>query len=291
MSEFAALALPAEPTTVAPDGSDVRVLLGLRSGAMAHFELAAGRTSSAVVHRSVEEIWYVIAGRGQMWRKQGEREEVVALEPGVCLTIPLHTHFQFRASATQGVAAIGVTMPPWPGPDEAVGVTGRWPADLPAAARAGAPSGETRFRPALCADLPRIVGMLADDALGAQREANRDPLPAGYGRAFDAIDSDPNNELVVAEIDAQVVGVLQLTFIPGITYQGGWRALIEGVRVASGHRTGGIGRQLLEWAIERARQRGCGLVQLTSDKSRPDAIRFYQGLGFSASHEGLKLRL
>ena len=114
MSGFATMHLPALPTVVAPDGSDVRVLLGLPAGGMAHFELAAGRVAKAVTHRSVDELWFVLAGRGQMWRRQGEREEVVALEPGVCLSIPLGTHFQFRASATEAVSAVAITMPPWP---------------------------------------------------------------------------------------------------------------------------------------------------------------------------------
>ena len=133
--------------------------------------------------------------------------------------------------------------------------------------------------------------MLADDPLGAKREAYASPLPDRYYDAFKAIDDDANNELVVAVLAGKVVGVLQLTFIPYLTYRGGWRALIEGVRVDSAQRSSGTGHRLLEWAIERARERGCHLVQLTSDKERPDAIRFYQGLGFEASHEGLKLHL
>lgn len=126
LSRFATMRLPALPTTVAPDGSDVRVLLGLGAGGMAHFELAAGRVARAVTHRTVEEVWFVVAGRGEMWRRQGEHEETVVLEPGVCLTIPLGTHFQFRASPTEPVSAIGVTMPPWPGDGEAVAVQGPW---------------------------------------------------------------------------------------------------------------------------------------------------------------------
>ena len=131
MSIFRTLRLPAERTVVAPDGSDVRVLLGLAAGGMAHFELAAGETASAVTHRTVEEIWFVISGRGEMWRKQGEHEETVVLEPGVCLTIPLGTQFQFRASATESVSAVAITMPPWPGDGEAVAVVGPWPASKP----------------------------------------------------------------------------------------------------------------------------------------------------------------
>ena len=126
MNAFETMRLPAMPTTVAPDGSDVRVLLGLPSGSMAHFELGAGKVTQAVTHRTVEEIWFVVSGLGEMWRKQGEREETVVLQPGVCLTIPVGTHFQFRASGSESVAAIGITMPPWPGEHEAVSVTGPW---------------------------------------------------------------------------------------------------------------------------------------------------------------------
>lgn len=147
------------------------------------------------------------------------------------------------------------------------------------------------FRRATRDDVDDIVRMLADDPLGARREAYAAPLPERYYDAFSAIDRDPNNELVVAVLDGAVVGVLQLTFIPYLTYRGGWRALIEGVRVDAAQRSSGTGRKLFEWAIERARERGCHMVQLTSDKERPDAIRFYRGLGFTASHEGMKLHL
>jgi mannose-6-phosphate isomerase-like protein (cupin superfamily) len=126
MSEFATMQLSANPTVVAPDGSDVRVLLALPTGSMVHFELAAGQVAKAVRHRTVEEIWFVLAGRGEMWRKQGPREEVVVLEPGVCLTIPGGTHFQFRASSSGSVSAVAITMPPWPGEGEAAFVTGPW---------------------------------------------------------------------------------------------------------------------------------------------------------------------
>ena len=147
------------------------------------------------------------------------------------------------------------------------------------------------FRRATRCDLNAIVRMLADDPLGGQREAYSSPLPESYYRAFEAIDRDANNELVVVEINEKIIGVLQITFIPYITYRGGWRAQIEGVRVTTELRSSGIGRRLFLWAIDRARQRGCHLVQLTSDKARPDAIRFYESLGFVASHEGLKLHL
>jgi GNAT superfamily N-acetyltransferase len=147
------------------------------------------------------------------------------------------------------------------------------------------------FRRATRADLDNIVRLLADDPLGAKRETYAAPLPKSYRKAFETIDRDPNNELVVATLDGRVVGVLQITFLPYLTYRGSWRALIEGVRVDSSARSGGIGRRLLEWAIARAKEKGCHMVQLTSDKSRPDAIRFYESLGFVPSHEGLKLHL
>ena len=147
------------------------------------------------------------------------------------------------------------------------------------------------FRQATADDLPAIVEMLADDALGAMREDNTRPLAAGYLSAFDAIEADPNNELIVACMGAQIVGVLQLTCIPNLTYQGSWRALIEGVRVAQQYRSQGVGRQLLMWAIERAKTRNCRIVQLDTHKTRADARRFYENLGFQATHEGMKLHL
>lgn len=148
------------------------------------------------------------------------------------------------------------------------------------------------FRRASGTDLAAIVGLLADDPLGARRENYTLPLPQAYVDAFAAIEQDPNNELIVVDAaDRQVIGVFQLTFIPYITYQGGWRALVEGVRVAAGYRSAGVGRQMFLWAIQRARDRRCRLVQLTSDKARPDAVRFYERLGFVASHEGMKLDL
>ena len=130
MSAFTTCRLPADPTVVAPDGSAVRILAGVAGGGMAHFELAAGQVARAVSHRTVEEIWYIVAGRGEMWRRQDGREQTVALEPGVCLTIPLGTHFQFRAAADSAVAAVAVTLPPWPGESEAVFVDGPWPASV-----------------------------------------------------------------------------------------------------------------------------------------------------------------
>jgi mannose-6-phosphate isomerase-like protein (cupin superfamily) len=127
MSEpFRMMRLPAARDAVAPDGSDVRVLLALKGGGMAHFELAAGQCSTAVMHRTVEEIWLFLSGRGEMWRKQGEREEIVSAERGVCITIPVGTHFQFRSIGPEPLAAVGITMPPWPGEGEAIVVRGRW---------------------------------------------------------------------------------------------------------------------------------------------------------------------
>ena len=152
-------------------------------------------------------------------------------------------------------------------------------------------SSDVTFRRAGRADLERIVEMLADDPLGAKRERYELPLPAPYFAAFEAIEADPNNEVVVACLDGKVVGVLQITFIPYLTYQGSWRALIEGVRVDTKIRSVGLGRAMIEHAIGLAWSRGCHLVQLTTDKARPDAKRFYESLGFVASHEGMKLHM
>ena len=126
MASFATLRLPAALQVVAPDGSDVRVLLSGKGGSMAHFELGQGRVAQAMTHKTVEEIWYVVSGRGQIWRKLGDAEETVALEAGVCLKIPVGTHFQFRAASFSPVCIVAITMPPWPGPDEAVAVAGPW---------------------------------------------------------------------------------------------------------------------------------------------------------------------
>ena len=146
-------------------------------------------------------------------------------------------------------------------------------------------------RRARAEDLPAIIRMLADDPLGVKRERYEEPVPETYARAFRAIEADPNNELLVAAQDERVIGVLQLTFIPSLTYEGGWRALVEGVRVERRGRSQGVGKALFAWAIARAREHGCVMIQLTTDKSRPEAKRFYEGLGFAASHEGMKLHL
>jgi mannose-6-phosphate isomerase-like protein (cupin superfamily) len=131
MAAFEIKRLPLTRDAVAPDGSDVRVLLQLARGSMAHFELAPRQTSAAVTHRSVEEIWFILSGRGEMWRRQGEHEAIVNLEAGVCLTIPQGTHFQFRALGETPLAAVGVTMPPWPGEGEAIVVPGPWTPSVP----------------------------------------------------------------------------------------------------------------------------------------------------------------
>lgn len=145
------------------------------------------------------------------------------------------------------------------------------------------------IRPANHADLAAIVALLADDALGARRERNETPLPQAYETAFGAIDNDPNHHLMVAEQTGQIVGTLQLSILPYLTYCGGKRAQIEAVRVARDLRGSGLGSQLFQWAIEQAHQLGCHVVQLTTDKARPEALRFYEKLGFKASHEGMKL--
>ncbi|HEX3783283.1 MAG TPA: GNAT family N-acetyltransferase [Pseudonocardiaceae bacterium] len=138
------------------------------------------------------------------------------------------------------------------------------------------------------ADLDEIVAMLADDELGAKREAPGDPR---YLAAFDALDADPNQFLAVAELDGEVVGTLQLSYLAGLSRIGATRAQIEAVRVRADQRGSGLGKMLFEWAIEQARQRGAVLVQLTTDASRADAHRFYERLGFVPSHVGMKLAL
>jgi ribosomal protein S18 acetylase RimI-like enzyme len=146
----------------------------------------------------------------------------------------------------------------------------------------------TTIRPARREDVPAIVVLLADDSLGGERETNSHPLPAAYWQAFDDIAAQPGNFLLVAERGGAVVGCLQLTIIPGLSRRGMKRGLVEAVRVAAACRGQGVGEELVRHAIEIARAEGCGLVQLTSDKSRPDAHRFYERLGFVASHVGMK---
>lgn len=146
------------------------------------------------------------------------------------------------------------------------------------------------FRQANVNDVSAIVELLANDALGQKREDFRNPLPKSYFQAFMHIRSDPNQELVVVENEnSEILGTLQLSFIQYLTYQGGIRAQIEAVRVRSDQRGQGLGEEMFKWAINRARERKAHLVQLTTDKARPDALRFYEKLGFKASHEGMKL--
>nr|WP_154223052.1 GNAT family N-acetyltransferase [Marinicella rhabdoformis] len=133
--------------------------------------------------------------------------------------------------------------------------------------------------------------MLADDPLGALREDAQLPLNSKYSDAFQAISSDPNNELMVLTSDGGTIGMLQLTFIPYLTHVGSWRCLVEGVRVHKDFRGQGLGAELIQWSIDRAKERHCKMIQLTSDKQRPEALRFYEMLGFKANHEGFKLKL
>ena len=146
-----------------------------------------------------------------------------------------------------------------------------------------------KIRRATREDVVFIVEMLADDELGSQRENYTNPLPHVYYDAFESIDKDPLQELMVVEIDGRVAGTFQLSFIQYLTYQGGMRAQIEAVRIHKDHRGTGVGTNVFEWAIARARSRGAHVLQLTTDKKRPDALRFYEALGFRATHEGMKL--
>ena len=147
------------------------------------------------------------------------------------------------------------------------------------------------FRLATRTDVPEIVRMLADDALGSSRERYEDPLPQVYYDVFEELDADKNHELMVAERDGAIIGTLHLTFLPSLSFTGGLRAQIESVRVDERVRGQGIGSQFFEWAIARAKERGCRLVQLSAHKDRRDAHRFYERLGFKASHEGMKISL
>ncbi|MGM9506576.1 GNAT family N-acetyltransferase [Larkinella sp. GY13] len=150
---------------------------------------------------------------------------------------------------------------------------------------------EITYRLATESDLIEIVKMLSDDKLGTSRERFELPLPKAYTEAFTRITNDPYQELTVAESTTEIVATFQLSFIQYLTYQGGIRAQIEAVRVKSDYRGQGIGKAVFDYAIERARAKGAHVVQLTTDKKRPDAIRFYASLGFVDSHEGMKLHL
>lgn len=150
---------------------------------------------------------------------------------------------------------------------------------------------EIKFRQARREDLPEIVRMLADDFLGATRERYETPLPESYIKAFEEIAADKNNELIIAETGGAIVGTLQITFTPSISFQGGKRATVESVRVDEKYRGRGIGRELMLWAIERAKKENCFAVQLTTNAERQNAHRFYENLGFKGSHLGMKLYL
>ncbi|WP_432007103.1 GNAT family N-acetyltransferase [Streptomyces parvus] len=148
---------------------------------------------------------------------------------------------------------------------------------------------DLEIRPATPDDLPAVVAMLADDPLGAQRESPDDLAP--YREAFQRLADDPNQHVVVAVREERVVGTLQLTIIPGLSRRGATRSIIEGVRIHGDERGSGLGTQLIQWAVDESRRQNCQLVQLTSDITREDAHRFYERLGFTASHVGFKLAL
>ncbi|CAM5459389.1 GNAT family N-acetyltransferase [Streptomyces viridochromogenes] len=149
--------------------------------------------------------------------------------------------------------------------------------------------GDLEIRPAVADDVPAIVGMLADDPLGAQRESPDDLTP--YLAALERLQGDPHQHVVVAVREGRVVGTLQLTIVPGLSRRGATRSIIEGVRIHADERGTGLGTQLIEWAVDESRRQDCRLVQLTSDRTRTDAHRFYERLGFTASHTGFKLQL
>jgi len=152
------------------------------------------------------------------------------------------------------------------------------------------PNCNMNFRKATVKDLSTIVEMLSDDELGKQRENFQTPLPTEYLKAFDKINADENQELMVVENEnGEAIGTIQLTFIQYLTYQGGIRAQIEAVRIRKDKRGQGIGKEMFLWAINRAKERKAHLLQLTTDKKRPEAIQFYEDLGFKKTHEGMKM--
>ena len=147
------------------------------------------------------------------------------------------------------------------------------------------------FRRATREDVVSIVRLLAEDDLGSQRECYEDPLPESYYSAFEQIDCDSNHELIVAELNGEVIGTLHLMYLPSLSYQGGLRAQVESVRVDQKYRGQGIGSELMKWTIAHVKERGAHLVQLTTHRSRVNAHRFYEQLGFKGSHLGIKLNL
>ncbi len=232
-----------------------------------------------------------MAGLATAVRDACARAAIDAYEDAGTQGLCLEGRFEAAVGAIERVdlaAIVGAAAAAAADADAAAGgAPGAGPGPVPAAG-----DGPARvIRRATRGDLPAIVALLADDALGARRERAELPLAAGYVAAFDAIERDPCCELVVACEGDQVVGTLQLDFTPGLSRQGAWRATIEAVRVAAPARSRGAGRAMIEWAIGRAESRGCRLVQLATDRSRVDAHRFYERLGFVASHVGMKLEL
>ena len=152
-------------------------------------------------------------------------------------------------------------------------------------------SGEIIFRVAVYDDVSSIIRLLADDELGSLREKYENPISTSYYSAFELIDKDPNHDLIVAELDGEVIGTLHLMFLPSLSFQGGIRAQVESVRVDTQHQNQGVGSEMMKWAIQRAKDRNAHIVQLTTHKSRADAHRFYERLGFKGTHLGMKLSL
>lgn len=150
---------------------------------------------------------------------------------------------------------------------------------------------ELVYRLARKKDLPAIIRMLADDNLGATREKVDDEISDAYIQAFERISNDPNQELTIVEMNGEAVATFQLTFIQYLTYQGGIRAQVEAVRTHANYRGQGVGSKMFAYIINRAKEKGCHMIQLTTDKQRSDAIRFYEALGFKATHEGMKMKL
>jgi len=147
------------------------------------------------------------------------------------------------------------------------------------------------YRDATAADLPAIIAMLAEEQIGGRKDDPAEPLDPVYLAAFEAIDGDPRQRLIVAELDGAIVGTMQLSFLPGVAFRGAWRGQIEAVRIAGSLRGSGLGTQMIEWAVARCRDRGCRMVQLMSKQDRLGAHRFYEKMGWGKSHFGFKIKI
>ncbi len=282
-SEFATIRVPVAPSELAPDGSAVRVLLGLAGGTMAHFELPAGGVSRAVAHRTVEEVWLILSGSGELWRKQATREEFVALEPGVCVSLPRGTHFQFRASAAAALTLVAATIPRWPGDGEAEWVPGPWHSSLtqqadsmPSGRPSAAQPGGAPDRDGAAREPANAFTISAHDGYPAEETSLVD---RGLGAANDAAaplhEVRPLSCFARSESGKVVGGAVGRRWGPCCELQQLW--------VDPAYRRRGIGARLVGAFENRAREHGCSTFYLeTFDFQSPG---LYRSLGYIVAHE------